>query len=96
MPFALGCSVRHTTPANECSSSQGREPMFPLEIGYSIDNASCFASRFLLPRENLGFTEHFRTRDFSRTPGRDPMQSAAGYANCDFRWWFEIEARFNV
>src|SRR5258707_14299508 len=30
---------------------------------------------FVISAELLGFTEHFRTRDFSRTPGRDRFRS---------------------
>src|SRR6266446_3159957 len=30
---------------------------------------------FVISAELLGFTQHFRTRDFSRTPGRDRFRS---------------------
>jgi hypothetical protein len=79
MPFTLGCSVRHTTPANECAFSQGQGAradvpiayLFLLEIGYSIDNASCFAIRFLLLREKAQAAPTARPKVLMRRRGAD-------------------------
>ena len=74
---------RSTAPAGNGWRSRDRAPPACQVILGARDRLRGWGERtrtrkclfFVISAELLGFTQHFRTRDFSRTPGRDRFRS---------------------